>query len=323
MEEMAMDNLVAAEDLGAEHQDGQPAEDQRRDGPPPYLSPSGASTFRSCMRRWSFRYIDRLPDPAGEPALIGTFAHRVLELLLGLDPSERTRETAKRIAAEVWPETEADPDFVALDLDADSLRRFRWTSWQAIEGLWQLEDPSDIEVESTELVIDTELGDVPFRGVVDRTERSNDATHTLVVSDYKSGKAPSPRFRESKLDQVLLYAAAIEAEFGERPSKARLLYLGQEVIETDVDSSAIDQVVGELNDTWELMEHVVGVGFYEAQPGPLCGWCPYADKCPEGLAELEFRNFAGRINSTAPALKFLESPDEIHALATQRKKTSC
>ena len=30
---------------------------------PKYLSPSSASSYRECARRWKFRYVDRLPDP--------------------------------------------------------------------------------------------------------------------------------------------------------------------------------------------------------------------------------------------------------------------
>ena len=41
----------------------------------------------------------RAPGSAGEAALAGSFAHRVLELLMQRDPLERTVEVAKAIAA--------------------------------------------------------------------------------------------------------------------------------------------------------------------------------------------------------------------------------
>lgn len=291
------------------------------DGPPTYLSPSSASTYRSCARRWKFRYVDRLPDPAGEAALAGTLAHRVLELLLQEDPNERTIERARTIARDVWPETADDPDFQALGLDDDAQRRFRWLAWTAIEGLWQLEDPAAVLVEATEARIDTMLGDVPFRGVVDRLDRlAADADSTsgaesstrqpgtgaLVVSDYKSGRAPSEQFAGGRLEQVLLYAAAVEASTGERPEHARLLYLGQRIIETPVTDELVERSVSDLSDTWEHMIADVDSEVYEPTPGPLCGWCPYADQCPEGLAELTNRRASGRIRESAPALRFLE-----------------
>lgn len=276
------------------------------DGPPPYLSPSSASTFQSCPRRWKFRYMDHLPDPAGEAALAGTFAHRVLEVLCQAPAAERTVDAARSIARDVWPETIEDPDFVALNLDESQQRRFRWLSWTAIEGLWRLEDPALVTVESTEQKIDTVLDDVPFRGIVDRIDRASAIDGApLVVTDYKSGRAPSPRFAEPRLLQVLLYAAAIEASTGQRPQAARLLYLGQCIVETEVTAELIETAVRTLTDTWEQMGACIDADDFAPKPGPLCGWCPYADQCDEGLDELAQRVASGRIRSSAPALRFL------------------
>lgn len=277
-----------------------------KEGPPPYLSPSSASTFRSCPRRWKFRYIDRRPDPAGEAALAGTFAHRVLELLLQEHTGLRTLERARQLARDVWPETRDDPDFLALELDAQEQRRFRWLAWTAIEGLWHIEDPTAVTVEATEQKIDTELGEVPFRGIVDRLDRLDaSAGAPLVVSDYKSGRAPSPKFQQGRLEQVLLYAAAIEASTGERPKAARLLYLGQCIIETEVTDQLIEAAVEALGDTWSALAANIDSESFAPSPGPLCGWCPYAADCPEGLDELRLRHSSGRIRASAPALQFV------------------
>lgn len=280
--------------------EGEPA------GPPPYLSPSSSSTFNSCAKRWEFRYIHRLADPPGEAAIAGTFAHRVLELLMEEPHELRTIDRAKQIARAEWPATAELEEFHALDLDESEQRRFRWLAWTAIEGLWKLEDPTTINVVANEQKVDTHLGDVPFRGIVDRLERStNEPDSPLVVSDYKSGKAPSKRFASSRLEQVLLYAAAIEASTGERPTKARLLYLGQRTIETEVTDEALSSAVGALSETWVNLNNAVQTRDFAATPGPLCGWCPYAGQCNEGLAELESRHLSGRIRSSAPSLRFL------------------
>lgn len=277
-------------------------------GPPPYLSPSSSSTFRSCPRRWKFRYIDRLPDPAGEAAIAGTFAHQVLEELMELPGDHRTIDQAKSLARELWPETAKHPDFVALDLDETAQRRFRWLAWTAIEGLWHLETPSEVHVVANEQKVDTVLNNVPFRGIVDRLEREDASeTSALIVSDYKSGRAPSPRFQGGRLEQVLLYAAAVEASSGERPKAARLLYLGQCIISTEVTDELIESAVSALSDTWSELHRSVQSAEFDASPGPLCGWCPYAGSCPEGLEELRLRHSGGRIKSTAPSLRFLES----------------
>lgn len=254
--------------------------------PPPRLSPSGAGTFEQCPRRWRMRYVDRLPDPPGEAALAGSFAHRVLELFMQRSPEERTVEAAKVIAREEWADVEADPDFQALGFDADGAKQFRWKSWLAIEGLWALEDPTTVEVRATEQDLEVDLGGVPFRGIVDRLDEEGDG---LIVTDYKSGKAPSPRYRRGRLDQVLLYAAAVQADTGEMPVRARLLYLGQRPVGIDVNQSEIDGVVEKLSGTWSAINTACADDEFEPRTGPLCGWCPYVDRCPEGTKEVAKR----------------------------------
>lgn len=265
---------------------------------PRHLSPSSATLFEQCPRRWRFRYVDRLPDPPGIEALVGTFAHRVLELLL-TEPSERrTQARAKDLARQAWPETERNPEYRSLGLDDDGARQFRWRGWHAIEGLWAVEDPSSVQVRSTERQVRAEVGGVPFVGVIDRVDECADG---LVVTDYKSGRPPSRRFEDAKLAQVLLYAAALAAADGETPARARLVYLGSRVIETHADPESVDAVVDGLRSTWDGVTEAARSDTFEPRPGPLCGWCPHAAQCPEGLAELQRRHAEGRLRSDAPA----------------------
>ena len=205
------------------------------------------------------------------------------------EPAARTRDAARMIARQEWPETEATADYAALAYDEHAGRKFRWKAWQAIEGLWKLEDPADVEVEATERDIEAELAGVPFRGIVDRLEREGDG---LVVTDYKSGRAPSPRYRRGRLDQVLLYAAAVEVDTGEMPVRARLLYLGQRPVGIDVTRKELDVVTEKLAATWTDINTACASDEFEPRTGPLCGWCPYIDRCPEGAAAVEKRNRA-------------------------------
>ena len=297
-----------AADIGSELNDsgdppvGEPRDPdspERDDGLPRYLSPSSASMFQECPRRWKHRYIDRLPDPPGEPALAGTFAHRVLELLLQERPERRTQDRAKELARQVWPEMESDEDFTALRLTEDQSRAFRWRTWLAIEGLWALENPSEVVVEATEQDVRVEIGGVPFRGIVDRVDVETDG---LVIADYKSGRAPSQRYEEGRLSQVLLYAAAVAALSGIRPARARLLYLNQRIVEVDVTEDNLAEVTATLQDTWERLQAACASGEFEACTGPLCAWCPFLAHCPEGQAEVTARANEGRVRHDAPGL---------------------
>lgn len=265
---------------------------------PPYLSPSSAGVFDGCPRRWMFKYVERRPEPSGQAAIVGTFVHEVLEALCLLQPIDRTQEQAKRIARELWPAVETDPDFLALELTDPEARSFRWQAWLAVAGLWHLEDPASVDVLATEQKVTAELGGVPFLGIIDRVDRIDDR---LIISDYKSGALPGARWRNDKMQQVLLYAGAFEQIQGEQPERARLLYLGQKILEVTVTTPKIETAAAQLAATWEGIEAACSSDRFDAKPGVLCGWCPFAADCPEGRAELTRRQAAGRLPSHAPA----------------------
>ena len=266
--------------------------------PPTHLSPSSASTFEQCPRRWRYKYVDKLPDPSGRAALVGGFAHRVLELLCELPRPLRTRDQAKALARACWPEVEGDPDYQALQLDHAAARDFRWAGWAAIAGLWALEDPATVDVLGTERSVQTTLGGVPFVGIVDRVDAVGDE---VVVTDYKSGTLPSVRFQEDKVSQVLLYAAALESVDGRRPDRARLLYLGQRVLDIPVSDDNLGPAVDALAGTWQSVGSACQEDRFESRPGVLCGWCPYVDSCDEGRQEILRRQAEGVLPAHAPA----------------------
>tara|TARA_B100000427_G_C15404295_1_gene549092 strand:+ start:114 stop:947 length:834 start_codon:yes stop_codon:yes gene_type:complete len=267
---------------------------------PRTFSYSSASMFKQCPRRWKHKYIDKLPDPAGEAALIGTFAHDVLEQLCDEEPARRTEVKAKEIAGKSWAEFAEKKDFKNLKLDEESQRAFRWQTWNAIQGLWQLEDPATIEVEATEQKLSTSLSGVPFFGIVDRLDRNEDG---ITVVDYKTGK-----FNNENIGQVLLYSAAVASETGEQPSKARLLYLGSkkkkiapQIVETDVSENRLTEVVEGLSDTWNKLKAHLKREEFEPVPTPLCGWCSFITECEDGIKFIKKRASLGKLRPDTPA----------------------
>lgn len=269
---------------------------------PQHLSPSSASAFEGCARRWKFKYIDRQPEPSGQAALVGTFAHLVLELLCELPAAERTLDRAKSLAKQVWPDFETEEDYQALELSPDQARAFRWQGWIAIGGLWDIEDPATVDVVSTEQKIKVDLDRVPFVGVVDRVDR---VAGKLVVSDYKSGTLPGARWRRDKIRQVMLYAAALQQEANEAPDRARLLYLGQRILDVRVTERRIEDAVGALAGVWDDIGSACAEDRFEPRPTVLCGWCPFVMQCPEGQAELLRRKAKGSLPAHAPAAELV------------------
>lgn len=250
---------------------------------PEFLSPTAASMFRQCPRRWKMRYIDKLPDPPSVSGVVGTFAHLVLQRLLCLDPDRRSIEQARSIARSEW-DAFADGDaYKGLDLSVGEGRDFRWRAWRAVEGLFELEDPAAVDVVSTEREVSAVIGGVPFKGIVDRVERDDGE---LVVTDYKSGRAPPAGFGGKDVDQVLLYAAALEA-VGEPAARVAVVYLGQRRVGTAASKHAVAAAVDRLAETWADINDAEAADSFEPRPSPLCGWCPYLSLCPEGAARTE------------------------------------
>ena len=269
---------------------------------PRFYSNTASSTYEQCPRRWKHKYVDKLPDPPGQAAVIGTFAHTVLERLCQESPGARTVERARELASETWEITRTLDDFRALNLNAHAQREFRWKVWRSIEGLWSLEDPSQVVVEATEQRVTASLAGVPFVGYVDRLDRSGPE---LTVTDYKTGRPPRPSDRPKSLGQVLLYAAAVADETGECPSRARLFYLGKEVVETDVSMDQLEAETGRLADSWSRLKGDCTQDEFATRTGPLCGWCPFVTRCPEGEREVRSRVEAGRLRDDAPARRTL------------------
>lgn len=263
---------------------------------PRSFSHSSASTFKQCQRRWKHKYIDKLPDPTGEAALVGQFAHDVLEQLCKEESELRTEAKAKEIAANIWLNVAQRKDFKNLKLNSDEQREFRWKSWNAIKGLWDLEDPSKVTVEATEQRVSTSLSGVPFFGIIDRLDRNEDG---LVVVDYKTGKLP--RYGDDNFNQVLLYAAAVANKTGEQPSRVRLLYLGKETMETEVSSDLINKVVDDLSDTWSKLKSNLDNDEFKPTTTPLCGWCSFIAQCPAGTEFIKKRAASGKLRPDAPA----------------------
>ena len=192
------------------------------------LSPSSMATWRQCPKRFFFEKILRLEVEPSEPAICGSFVHLVLEHLMGLPNGGRTAAEARRIAGELWPDFTADHDsrFGELGLDADATRAFKQRAWAGISGYFQIEDPTRVDVVGTEREIRAELDGAPVFGIIDRVDRGSDG---LVVTDYKSGKAPGwEDEREEKLGQLRTYAALLEAT-GERVTELRLLFVSPQL----------------------------------------------------------------------------------------------
>jgi putative RecB family exonuclease len=243
------------------------------------LSPSRVSSWRSCELAFAYRHVLGLPDPSGEPAVLGRFVHAVLEALHGLPRAERTLERARALAGEEKLRLAADDEYQVLALDDTGARAFRWRAWHAVQAAFRLEDPTTIDSAGQEVRLDVELEGVRVLGFADRIDR--DGRGGLVVTDYKTGSAPPPRFQADKLLLMDLYALMIEQAWGRRPVAHRLLFLGNGVeVRTSVNDARCQAAVETLQETWSQVGAACASGDFTARESPLCGWCSYRAHCP-------------------------------------------
>lgn len=260
---------------------------------PRTLSPSKVSSFTDCALAFRFSVIDKVPEPPSLPASRGTLVHAALERLFDLDAAARTPEAAERCLAEAWAALRDDPEFVGLALDADGAAQLLADAGGLLRNYFRLEDPTTINPIGLELMLQVPLGGVLLRGIIDRLEL--DAGGELVVTDYKTGRAPNERYERGRLGGVHFYSYLCEQLFGKRPARIQLLYLADPVtivaVPTDQTTRGLQTKVGAI---WQAIERACTNDDFRPRTGRLCDWCNFKEFCPAFGGDPEQARFAAR-----------------------------
>lgn len=247
---------------------------------PVTLSPSRASSFQDCPLQFRFASIQSLPQPPGFHAVKGNVVHRALELLLRMAAPERTRESARDAMSASRLEYEPKYDFVGLELDDAAARAFWSDCERLVDAYFDLEDPTALHDVELELWVEAPLGKFQVRGYVDRLERSPDGG--LVITDYKTGKAPRENDVGNKMRQLEMYAYMVRALRGELPAKMRLMYLKDGVVlEQQPTETSIKFLEKRTIALYEAIERACTTGSFPPRRSGLCNFCNFKQWCPE------------------------------------------
>jgi putative RecB family exonuclease len=243
------------------------------------LSPSKVTAFRDCALAFRFTAIDRLPDPATIWTVKGTLVHSALEGLFWNHPrGERSPEAASSELRSAWADLAEDPDYLSLGLDADAASSFLADAEQLVANYFLLEDPDEVTPVGIELTLDARIGDVRLRGILDRLDLTPDGE--LVVIDYKTGRAPSDAYLQSKLIGVQTYALLCQEVLGRRPVEVRLLHLKEPTV---ITAHPTEQGLrGQRTKTlavWSAIERACRDEDFRPKTGPLCKFCRFRDFC--------------------------------------------
>ena len=228
----------------------------------PALSASRAKEYERCPLQYRLHVVDRIQDPPTRHTALGTLIHSVLERLFDLPAPERSAEAALELF-------EGDADLAAWIDGARDL----------VSGYFAIENPQWLAPAAREQLVEavTPSG-VRLRGFIDRID--SNAEGALRVVDYKTGKAPSPRFQDEALFQMRFYALLLSL-VSRLPARTQLVYLrtGQ-VLTFDPTADDIARFSEEIEALWVRIERDAERGEFAPRSNPLCPWCHVQSLCP-------------------------------------------
>jgi putative RecB family exonuclease len=249
---------------------------------PASLTPSKVSTFKECALAFRLSAIDKLPEPPTVQAFKGTVVHRALELLMWEEPQGgRSLETALRKLGRALDELLAGTEGTALGLAGEELEELRADAEELVGNYFVLEDPDEVRVLGTELRLQVDVSEsrLRLRGIIDRLEMDTDGE--LVVTDYKTGRAPGVSQEGLRLGGVHFYAFLCEQFLGRRPARVQLLHLREPLA---ISSTPSDQSIAGLERQalaiWAAVRRACSEEDFRPKPGPQCGWCGFHAYCP-------------------------------------------
>jgi putative RecB family exonuclease len=247
---------------------------------PSSLTPSKVASFKDCALAFRFSAIDRLPEPSSAPALKGTLVHRVLERLFWECPAgDRTIDAALERLEQEAALFFVGEEWASLGLPEDASATFRSEAEKLVQNYFTLEDPNAVRTIGTELMLETRVGNMRLRGIIDRLDL--DENGELVVVDYKTGRAPGVKFEDGKLGGVHFYAYLCEEVLGRRPARVELLYLKEPLsISTTPSAQSIRGLQVRTNAIWNAVERACDREDFRPNPSKLCNWCSFKDYCP-------------------------------------------
>lgn len=246
---------------------------------PTSLSPSRVEAFVSCPLAFRFASIEKLPEPPSPHTTKGSLVHRALEVLFMSPAAERTPLAARAALDQAIAEYRIDPEFTLLGLTEAQAEAFFADAWSLVEGYFAIEDPTAVREIGLELRLEAPIDGFALRGIIDRLEL--DAEGRFVVTDYKTGRAPSERFQQNSLSGVHFYSFLCESVLGQRPAAIRLMYLRTgEVITATPSAQSVKAIMGRAKAVMKAVEQACTNEDFRPKEGALCKSCAFQPWCP-------------------------------------------
>lgn len=242
------------------------------------LSPSRASDFKHCPQLFKFRAIDRLPEPSTVYQARGTTAHLALQRLFDLPAQQRTPNTLYDLFRAAWAEIRGT-EFEGLFESVEEERAWGLESLELLSNYFSIEDPTSFDPIDRELDMLEDLDGITIRGILDRMEESPDGS--LVITDYKTGKAPPEKYALPAFFALKIYALLIRRRTGRTPDEIKLMYLnGPTVYRISVNDAQLDAMDRQLRALWSAIDRAIDEDRFPPRVSRLCEWCSFQSICP-------------------------------------------
>ncbi len=243
------------------------------------LSPSRASDYKQCPQLFKFRSIDRLPEPVTIYQARGTTAHLALQDLYDFSPEQRTPEALYDLFRKAWTELRATDEYADLFASDEEERTWGVESLKLLANYFTVENPVEVAPFDREMDMLEDLGGITIRGILDRIDELPDGD--LVITDYKTGKAPPERFALPAFFALKIYALLVRHKLGRAPVEVRLLYLnGPTLYRLPVNDVQLDGMERQLRALWAAIDKAIDTNNFPPRTGVLCDWCSFKDRCP-------------------------------------------
>jgi putative RecB family exonuclease len=210
---------------------------------------------------------------------MGRFVHYILENIFALPAHERVAERTNDYLDLATSTILTDDVRADLGLTESQQASFVREGDKIAKNYFTMEDATTRNVEGIEQRLNVEINGVPLVGILDRLDREDDGSLTIV--DYKTGRAPNPNYLSSVFANTELYAAMCEEALKETPERIRLFYVGAgEIVERPVTAVVVDARRKAAATAWSNITSYYADGHFPARPSSnTCRFCAYKSVC--------------------------------------------
>ncbi len=206
--------------------------------------------------------------------------HRALELFFLNPPNQRTADALGDATDQMFAEYQTHDDLIGLALDEQGMAQLHRDCSALANNYLEMEDPTAVREIGLEIRLEATIDGLGLRGIIDRLDRDDEGR--LVVTDYKTGRAPGPNHERASLAGVTFYALLCEHVLGQRPDALRLMYLkSRQTITAEPTDQSLRFLVTRTKAVFAAIERACETGEFRPRPSGLCRSCAFQQWCPE------------------------------------------